>query len=66
MAKISARGDEKVASWKTADGCRLVLTKQGRLLRNYLKGDGLSVVAKAVTPERAARYADRLGFVKEA
>lgn len=76
MAKISAYGDEKLKEWKSEDGCRMVLTKQGRVLRNYLKGDALTTLAgrvqrsndKALPQQRidkVAALAERLGF-KEA
>lgn len=75
MAKISAYGDEKLREWKDEDGCRLVLTKQGRVLRNYLKGDALTTLTGRVVTkgqqlpqqriDRVAALAERLGFTEE-
>jgi hypothetical protein len=70
MAKISAYGDSKAAEWKDRHGCRLVLTEKGRVLRNYLKGDGLSTVVTfqmrgnkhKPTLEEVEQYATLGGF----
>lgn len=69
MAKISARGDSKAAEWKDGHGCRLVLTEQGRVLRNYLKGDGLTTVVtfqmrgrNKPTLDEVEQYAQMGGF----
>jgi hypothetical protein len=72
MAKISAHGDSKAAEWKDETGCRLVLTDNGRVLRNYLKGDGLSTcpafqmrgARNRPTVDEVEDYAQRLGFVR--
>ena len=72
MAKISAHGEEKAAEWKDPSGCRLVLTSGGRVLRNYLKGDGLSTcpaftmrgARNRPTVDEVEEYAQRLGFVR--
>jgi hypothetical protein len=70
MAKISAHGDKKAGEWKDSTGCRIVLTEQGRVLRNYLKGDDLTIAPvfvmrghkRKATLEEGEDYARRLGF----
>jgi hypothetical protein len=64
MAKISANGDEAVRAWKHADGRRLVLTRKGRLLGNWLKGDKLTIRAKNVSETAAREYARRNDFTE--
>lgn len=65
MAKITANGDEAARTWRDVDGCKLVWTKKGRLLRNYLKGDSLTIVRKGVQEDTAEAYARALGFERE-
>lgn len=64
MAKISAHGDEAIAAYKDESGCRMVLTKKRRLLRNYLKGDKLTVIATNTSDFFVEQYAKRAGFRK--
>lgn len=61
MAKISARGATKIATWKR-DEARLVLCSDGRLLGKYLAGDGYTVRARKATLTAAAAYAAKLGY----
>lgn len=65
MAKISAYGDEAATRWVHADGRRLVLTRKGRLLGNWLKGDPLKVLIQSCTSQAASEFARERGFVRK-
>jgi hypothetical protein len=63
MAKITARGDKAVATYKRADadGYTIVLTANGRLLRKMGKHLGYNVIGRNVTGDQADAYAALMG-----